>query len=261
MGPPPRGRKPEGGTGPSAEDPQCTESSGVPERRGPTAISRGSRCPELATRRSVRSSTAAGPQVRELLVMIEGSLMGRVRADKAGGLSLDYESSWRESPQGHSLSVSMPLAQIPYLQKPVLSYLWNPLPENPNVLQRWGQQYHVSAANPFKLLANVGADVPGAAQFIPPERLEEIQSTQQPTVHRMTIDERGDRLRQLRADIAAVRQPGEIGNMSLPGAQAKTAYYWDKQRNRWGVPGGRTPSTHISRRRAAGLDRLRQNES
>src|SRR5713226_3717306 len=111
MGPPPRGRKPEGGTGPSAEDPQCTESSGVPERRGPTAISRGSRCPELATRRSVRSSTAAGPQVRELLVMIEGSLMGRVRADKAGGLSLDYEASWRESPQGHSLSVSMPLAQ------------------------------------------------------------------------------------------------------------------------------------------------------
>ena len=141
--------------------------------------------------------------------MIEGNLIGRVRADKAGRQSLDYEPSWRESPQGHSLSVSMPLAQITYLRKPVLSYLWNLLPENPYVLQRWGQQYHVSSANPFKLLANVGADVPGAAQFIPPERLEEIESAQQPTIQWMTIDELGERLRQLRADIAAVRRSGD----------------------------------------------------
>jgi serine/threonine-protein kinase HipA len=196
----------------------------------------------------------------ELLIMIEGNLIGRVRAAKAGRLSLDYETSWRESPQGHSLSVSMPLAQITYLQKPVLSYLWNLLPENPNVLQRWGQQYRVSAANPFKLLANVGADVPGAAQFIPPERLEDIQSAQQPTIAWMTIDELQERLQQLRADIAAVRRPGDIGNMSLPGAQAKTAYYWDEQVNRWGVPGGRTPTTHIIKPCVPGFDGLVENE-
>ncbi len=192
--------------------------------------------------------------------MIDGNLIGRVRADKAGRLSLDYEARWLESPHGHSLSVSMPLAQITYPHKPVLSYLWNLLPENPNVLQRWGQQYHVSAANPFKLLAQVGADVPGATQFIPPERLEEIQSAQQPTIEWMTIDELAERLRQLRADIAAVRRPGDIGKMSLPGAQAKTAYYWDKQRNRWGVPGGRTPTTHIIKPCVPGFDGLVENE-
>jgi serine/threonine-protein kinase HipA len=196
----------------------------------------------------------------ELLIMIEGTLIGRVRADKAGHLSLDYEASWRESPQGHSLSVSMPLAQITYLQKPVLSYLWNLLPENPHVLQRWGQQYRVSAANPFKLLANVGADVPGAAQFIPPERLQEIRSERQPAIDWMTIDELTQRLQQLRTDIAAVRRPGDIGKMSLPGAQAKTAYYWDKQVNRWGVPGGRTPTTHIIKPCVPGFDGLVENE-
>lgn len=196
----------------------------------------------------------------ELLILIEGNLIGRVRADKAGRLSLNYEARWLESPQGHSLSVSMPLAQITYPHKPVLSYLWNLLPENPNVLRRWGQQYHVSAANPFKLLANVGADVPGAAQFIPPERLEEIQSAQQPTIEWMTIDELAERLRQLRADIAAVRRPGDIGKLSLPGAQAKTAFYWDKQRNRWGVPGGRTPTTHIIKPCVPGFDGLVENE-
>jgi serine/threonine-protein kinase HipA len=192
--------------------------------------------------------------------MIEGNLIGRVRGDRAGRLSLDYEASWLESPQGHSLSVSMPLAKITYPHKAVLSYLWNLLPENPNVLQRWGQQYHVSAANPFKLLANVGADVPGAAQFIPPERLEEIQSARRPTIEWMTIDELAERLRQLREDIAAVRRPGDIGKMSLPGAQAKTAYYWDSRANRWGVPGGRTPTTHIIKPCVPGFDGLVENE-
>jgi serine/threonine-protein kinase HipA len=196
----------------------------------------------------------------ELLMLIEGNLIGRVRADKAGRLSLTYEPTWLESPQGHSLSVSMPLAQITYPHKAVLSYLWNLLPENPNVLQRWGQQYRVSAANPFKLLANVGADVPGAAQFIPPERLEEIQSAQRPMIEWMTIDELAERLRQLRTDIAAMRRPGDIGKLSLPGAQAKTAFYWDKQRNRWGIPGGRTPTTHIIKPCVPGFDGLAENE-
>jgi len=53
--------------------------------------------------------------------MIEGALIGQVRADKAARLSLDYEAGVG------------------------------------------GQQYHVFAANPFKLQANVDADVPGAA--------------------------------------------------------------------------------------------------
>ena len=105
-----------------------------------------------------------------------------MHADKTGRLSLTYEDAWRTSPQGYSLSVSMPLADVTYPQKSVWPNLWNFLPENPNVLQRWAQQYHVSTGNPFKLLAHVGADVPGAAQFIPPERLAEIHSEQHPSI-------------------------------------------------------------------------------
>jgi hypothetical protein len=54
----------------------------------------------------------------------------------------------------------MPLADLTYSHRAVWPYLWNPLPENPNVLQRWSQQFHVSANSPFKLLQFVGADVP-----------------------------------------------------------------------------------------------------
>ncbi len=49
------------------------------------------------------------------------------------------------------------------------------------MLRRWGQQYHVSAANPFKLLANVGADVPGAAQFIVAMKIGESYEVAQVT--------------------------------------------------------------------------------
>ena len=196
----------------------------------------------------------------ELLILIEGTLAGRIHADKSGRLSLSYEEAWRASAQGYSLSVSMPLADVRYPQKSVWPFLWNLLPENPNVLQRWAQQYHVSAGNPFRLLAHVGADVPGAAQFIPPEWLAEIQAEQHPSVEWINIDELRERLSQLRADISAVRRPGDIGKMSLPGAQAKTAFYRDPQTNRWGVPGGRTPTTHIIKPCIPGFDGLVENE-
>lgn len=196
----------------------------------------------------------------ELLILIEGELAGTVRADKSGRLSLTYETAWRESPRGHSLSVSMPLANITYSHRAVSPYLWNLLPENPNVLQRWAQQYHVSAGNPFRLLTYVGADVPGAAQFLLPERAEEIQAEQRPTIEWIDTDELRERLQQLRHDISAVRRPGDIGKMSLPGAQAKTAYYWDRRTHRWGIPGGRTPTTHIIKPCIPGFDGLVENE-
>jgi serine/threonine-protein kinase HipA len=55
-------------------------------------------------------------------------------------------------------------------------------------------------------------------------------------------------------------RPGDIGKLSLPGAQAKTAYYWDVAKNRWGVPGGRTPTTHIVKPCIPGFDGLVENE-
>lgn len=195
----------------------------------------------------------------ELLAVIEGEVIGRVKSDKAGRITFAYERGWLDAARAHSLSVSMPLARIVYAQRVVLPYLWNLLPENPNVLQRWAQQYHVSAGNPFKLLSHVGADVPGAAQYIPPERLAEVKADQL-AVAWMTLDELAQRLRELRDDISAVRRPGDIGKMSLPGAQAKTAFYWDEQKKRWGVPGGRTPTTHIIKPAIPGFRGLVENE-
>jgi serine/threonine-protein kinase HipA len=196
----------------------------------------------------------------ELDVLIEGELSGRIRMNKAGRLSFDYEPRWRDSPGGYSLSVSMPLASVTYSHNLVFPYLWNLLPENPNILQRWGQQFQVSAANPFNLLKFVGADVPGAAQFFPATQLAAIQSQQRPSIDWISLDEVAQRLAQLRSDAAAVRRPGDPGKMSLPGAQAKTAFCWDDQGKRWGVPSGRAPTTHIIKPAVPGFDGLVENE-
>ena len=196
----------------------------------------------------------------ELLAVVEGQLAARIRANKSGRLSLEYESAWRDSAQGYPLSVNMPLAPIVYPHKTVWPYLWNLLPENPHVLRRWAQQYHVSANNPFKLLTYVGADVPGAAQFISPEQFEEFHSARHPEIQWMSLDELRERLRQLSEDVAAVRRPGDIGKMSLPGVQAKTAYYWDPNSHRWGIPAGRTPTTHIIKPCIPGFDGMVENE-
>ncbi|HMI73794.1 MAG TPA: type II toxin-antitoxin system HipA family toxin [Steroidobacteraceae bacterium] len=196
----------------------------------------------------------------ELDVLIEGELIGRVRMNKAGRLSFDYEPRWRDSTHGHSLSISMPIASITYSHNRVSSYLWNLLPENPNILQRWGQQFHVSAMSPFKLLKFVGADVPGAAQFFPPAQLATIQSQRRPSIDWISLNELAQRLAQLRSDAAAVRRPGDAGKMSLPGAQAKSAFCWDNKGKRWGVPSGRDPTTHIIKPAVPGFDGLVENE-
>jgi serine/threonine-protein kinase HipA len=198
--------------------------------------------------------------MNELDVLIEGALIGRIRMNKAGRLSFDYEPDWRDAAGGYSLSVSMPIAGTTYSHNLVSSYLWNLLPENPNILQRWGQQFHVSAASPFKLLKFVGADVPGAAQFFAPGQLAAVQSQRRASINWISSDELAQRLTQLRSDAAAVRRPGDLGKMSLPGAQAKTAFCWDAQRKRWGVPSGRAPTTHIIKPAVPGFDGLVENE-
>jgi serine/threonine-protein kinase HipA len=196
----------------------------------------------------------------ELEVLVEGELAGRIEMNKAGSLSLDYEPSWRDSPSSYSLSVSMPLAEITYSHRAVWPYLWNLLPENPNILQRWSQQFHVSANSPFKLLQFVGADVPGAAQFFPPDALAAVQAQQTPSIDWIGLDELAERLTELRSDVSAVRRPGDRGKMSLPGAQAKTAFCYDERRRRWGVPSGRAPTTHIIKPAIPGFDGLVENE-
>lgn len=196
----------------------------------------------------------------ELLAVVEGVVMGRVTEQtKSGGmLSFQYEPSWLALNQAFPLSVSMPLSEAPYKHRVIRPFLSNLLPEDPAVLRRWEMEFHVSANNPFRLLQHVGEDCPGAAQFVRPERLAEYQDPGPPKVQWLKTNEIAERMSRLREDSAAFRLPNDRGRMSLPGAQAKTALYFDGKR--WGVPWGRMPTSHILKPCIPGFEGIVENE-
>jgi serine/threonine-protein kinase HipA len=198
--------------------------------------------------------------ITELVILVEGVIMGRVseQTDRGGTLSFQYDSGWIELKDAFPLSVSMPLAEAPYRQRFIKTFLSNLLPESPAVLEAWEKKYHVSRNNPFGLLRHVGEDVSGALQFVQPDRLAEYRKPGPAHIQWLSIPELTDRIALLRKDAAAFRLANDQGRMSLAGAQAKTALYFDGRR--WGVPAGRMPTSHILKPRIPGFDGIVENE-
>jgi serine/threonine-protein kinase HipA len=62
----------------------------------------------------------------------------------------------------------------------------------------------------------------------------------------------------LQSDASAGRSPHDTGQFSLAGAQPKTALCFDGQR--WGVPSGREPTTHILKPQSGEFDGHAENE-
>lgn len=180
---------------------------------------------------------------KELVAVLWGTEAGRVIADRNGRYRFVYDEAWRRLRDAVPLSLSMPLAAAEHLHKPVSAYLWGLLPDNEVVLQRWSRRFQVSARNAFALLAHVGEDCAGAVQFVLPERLEAVVGDGPVQVAWLEPHDIAERLRQLREDHGAWRSPSDTGQFSLAGAQPKTAFLFDG--SRYGVPQGRTPTTHI----------------
>lgn len=194
----------------------------------------------------------------QLIALLNGREIGRVTRDRRGRLTLLYANDWREAEGAFPLSLSMSLAAAEHAHKPVEAFLWGLLPDNDNVLNRWAQRFQVSARNPFALISNVGEDCAGAVQFVRPDRLEHVVAEGSPEID--WLDEAGiaERLRALRADHSAWRIPRDTGQFSLAGAQPKTALLYEN--GRWGVPSGRTPTTHILKPPTGDFDGHAENE-
>jgi serine/threonine-protein kinase HipA len=180
---------------------------------------------------------------RELIAVSGKTAIGRVLRNNNGRLKFLYEDTWRSSVEAFPLSLSMPLTSLEHSHDRIDAFLWGLLPDNSAVLDNWGRQFQVSPRNAFALLSYVGEDCAGAVQFVPPERLEVLFAKRAEPVLWLTEREVAERLRILRADQSAWRLQGDTGLFSLAGAQPKTALLLEKER--WGVPSGRTPTTHI----------------
>jgi len=197
------------------------------------------------------------PSTTTLTVLLNGQAMGQVTRAKGGRLGFDYAEAWLTQGPGTPLSLSMPLTSARHGHKPIAAFMWGLLPDNELILQRWGQEHKVSPKDPFALLAAVGEDCPGALQFATPDRLAKI--VESGDVQWIDEADIASRISQLRQDAgSAGRMASDTGQFSLAGAQPKTAYY--RKGNKWGIPNGRIPTTHILKPPLPDFDGHTENE-
>lgn len=194
----------------------------------------------------------------ELAALLDGKEAGRVRRDMRGRLCFIYDDAWRNAPDAYPLSLSMPLGAKQHGHAVIEAFLWDLLPDNELVLSRWAAKFHVSARNVFALIANVGEDCAGAVQFVAPDRLIAMRSGKEDKIEWLSESDIAKRLETLRVDHAAWRLPRDTGQFSLAGAQPKTALLL--QNDRWGIPSGRLPTTHILKPPTGHFDGHAENE-
>ena len=195
----------------------------------------------------------------ELLVVVaDRRIMGEIRRDRRGRLTFVYDDRWRSMDAAYPLALSIPLVVAEHEHARIEPWLWGLLPDNEVILARWGQRFHVSPRNAFALLSAVGEDCAGAIQLVRPDRVADVLQDEGQQVEWLTEAEIAERLRILRQDQAAWRMAHDAGQFSLAGAQPKTAFLFDGQR--WGVPSGPTPTTHILKPPIDRLDGHAENE-
>lgn len=194
----------------------------------------------------------------ELVALLEGKEIGRVRKNARGGINFLYDDAWRNDRDAYPLSLSMPLGAKEHGRSVTEAFLWGLLPDNEQVLERWAKKFQVSARNVFSLLSHVGEDCAGAIQLVQLERLEALTTGKEDKVEWLSETEVAKRLEALREDHAAWRLPRDTGQFSLAGAQPKTALLF--QNGRWGIPSGRIPTTHILKPPTGQFDGHAENE-
>lgn len=180
-----------------------------------------------------------------LEALSSGTRVGTIRYAK-DRLLFEYADPWRADRNSFPLSLSMPMTQREHGDTVVRAFLTGLLPDNDEVLRRWGQRFHVSPRNPFRILFHVGEECAGAIQYISPERSERwLAGKAEEGVRWLTKGELIERVAELTTDHGKARRIGDEGHFSLAGAQAKTGLYFDRESRRWGIPRGATPTTHI----------------
>ena len=194
----------------------------------------------------------------ELVTLLDGKEVGRLHNGARGRLTFVYDDQWRNAREAYPLSLSMPIAAQEHGRSVVEAFLWGLLPDNEQVLARWAAKFQVSARNVFALISHVGEDCAGAVQFVTPERLEAIRSGKEDKIEWLDESEVAKRIRKLREDHAAWRLPRDTGQFSLAGTQPKTALLL--QNDRWGIPSGRIPTTHILKPPTGHFDGHAENE-
>lgn len=188
-------------------------------------------------------------QHRELAVFIGNERCGTLNEANTGALAFEYLPGY----EGVPLSLSMPVALSKYGDRVVRPYLMGLLPDEETTRAAIGAKYGVSGDNPFRLLAHIGNDCPGAVRVID-EGENGAASRRSPELTELSDSEIATILAEIResAPAAWAGQGDLAGHWSLGGCQAKTTLC--RLDGRWHACEGAAPSTHILKPGVAGMN-------
>ncbi|WP_434641141.1 type II toxin-antitoxin system HipA family toxin [Klebsiella sp. I138] len=152
-----------------------------------------------------------------------------------------YEEAWMRNPRARPLSLSLPLQYGNITDDAVFNYFDNLLPDSPRVRDRIVKRYQARSKQPFDLLAEIGRDSVGAVTLLPPGENAARRALSWEPLDNRALDAL---LTAYQSDIplGMVNEHDDF-RISVAGAQEKTALL--KIGERWCVPTGTTPTTHI----------------
>jgi serine/threonine-protein kinase HipA len=182
-------------------------------------------------------------QTNRLDLWMNGLPVGYWETTRSGE-RLVYRDDWIDDSQGRPLSLSLPFTpgNQPYSGQVVANYFDNLLPDSEPIRRRIATRYRTGGTEPFRLLARLGRDCVGAIQMLPPDEepvgLESIRGRElnQGEIARLLQDTTS-------TTPLGQHEPVDDLRLSIAGAQEKTALL--RHDNRWFLPEGSTPTTHI----------------
>jgi serine/threonine-protein kinase HipA len=186
---------------------------------------------------------ARSPYPSRLNLWMNGLQVGHWETTRSGE-RLVYHDDWISDPQGRPLSLSLPFTpgNQPYRGQIVADYFDNLLPDSEPIRRRIATRYKTGSTAPFPLLAALGRDCVGALQMLPPDEAPRDLTS----INGRALSE-SEIAQLLRGTTSASPlgqdDPLEDLRLSIAGAQEKTALL--RHRDRWWLPEGSTPTTHI----------------
>ncbi|MBI1209723.1 MAG: hypothetical protein GC191_20880 [Azospirillum sp.] len=173
-------------------------------------------------------------------IFLNGRLVGQLRRRPSGAVEFQYDHGWLAWEHAVPVSLSLPLREDRYAGDPVIAVFDNLLPDSAPIRRRMAERVGAGGYDVYSLLAKVGRDCVGALQFLPegqiPGPAGQIEGRP------IDNDEIGSKLGALALAPLGMDENEEF-RISLAGAQEKTALlFWNE---RWHLPHGATPTTHI----------------
>jgi len=173
-------------------------------------------------------------------VFLNTRRIGRLHKEYSGAIRFTYDSDWLQWDQALPVSLSLPLREDSYTGNAVLAVFENLLPDNEHIRNRVASKFQAEGIDPYSLLAAIGRDCVGALQFL--ENDDTPDSTHPVNGVELNDQEIAHMLTSLSKNPLGLNSDDDF-RISIAGAQEKTALH--KDGDKWLLPKGTTPTTHI----------------